>query len=445
MRQQLLFFAMMLLPLVASAHDIEVANGDGVTIYYNYTNDGKELAVTFRGNSYNEYSDTYTGDVVIPDEVTYMNRTRKVTSIDVFSFYQCAGLTSVTIGNNVETIGENAFFGCPDLTSVIIGNSVTNIGNNAFYKCSSLTSVTMGNSVTSIGKGAFQNCSGLQKVIVSDIAAWCGIQFDSYDSNPLVYANHLYSDENTEIHDLVIPNGVTTIAKNAFDSCSGLTSVVIPNSVETISVESFYTCSGLTSVTIGNSVETISDEAFYACSGLTSIEIPNSVTSIGMAAFDGADITTVISRIENPFTITAKASDFRTFSQNTFNNATLYVPKGTVAAYKATIGWKDFYFIEESIEKCATPTIAIENGKLKFGCETDGVEFVYQIIAKGKSNEVSLGGVYTLSVYATKEGYEDSETVIKEIELGGMKGDMNEDGVLSVTDVGMLITKILEK
>ena len=106
MKKQLLLFAMILLPLVASAHDIEVQNADGVTIYYNYINDGTELEVTFRGSSYNDYSNEYQGTVAIPQEVTYMNRTRKVTSIGVRAFYKCSFLTSVTIGNSVTSIGE---------------------------------------------------------------------------------------------------------------------------------------------------------------------------------------------------------------------------------------------------------------------------------------------------------------------------------------------------
>lgn len=81
MKKQLLLLVLMLLPMVASAHDIEVQNGDGVTIYYNYINDGNKLEVTFRGTSYDEYSDEYTGNVVIPEEVTYMNSTYSVTSI----------------------------------------------------------------------------------------------------------------------------------------------------------------------------------------------------------------------------------------------------------------------------------------------------------------------------------------------------------------------------
>ena len=361
MKKHLLLFAMILLPLVASAHDIEVQNADGKTIYYNYINDGTELQVTYGGSNYNSYLNEYQGNVVIPEEVTYMNRTRKVTSIGSYAFYDCSGLTSVTIPNSVTSIGDFAFYYCSGLTSVTISNSVTSIGNSAFSSCSGLTSVT-------------------------------------------------------------IPNSVTSIGNYAFSMCSGLTSVTIPNSVTSIGNHAFRYCFGLTSVTIPNSVTSIGDEAFYDCSGLTSVTIGSGVTSIGNNAFDGVDIPTVISLIENPFTITGKTSDYRTFSQNTFNNATLYVPNGTIDKYKATDGWKDFVFIEEgtgggdtpTTQKCEKPTISYENGKLTFTSETEGAVCQYSItdtdIKAGSGNEVQLGVTYNISVYATKSGYDNSET-----------------------------------
>ena len=78
------------------------------------------------------------------------------------------------------------------------------------------------------------------------------------------------------------------------------------------------------------------------CTNLTSVTIPNSVTSIGNKAFSGCDIPKIISNIENPFEI-----DKTTFTDNTFYNATLYVPEETIGKYKATEGWNKFIFIEE--------------------------------------------------------------------------------------------------
>ena len=170
-----------------------------------------------------------------------------VTSIGPSAFFDCEGLTSVTIPNSVTSIGDWAFYACKGLTSVTIPNSVTSIGESAFLGCTGLTSVTIPNSVTSIGDYAFHSCTGLTSV--------------------------------------TIPNSVTSIGGNAFEGCTGLTSVTIPNSVTSIGDSAFSGCTGLTSVTIPNSVTSIGDYAFFDCEGLTSVTIPNSVTSIGSSAF----------------------------------------------------------------------------------------------------------------------------------------------------------------
>ena len=86
------------------------------------------------------------------------------------------------------------------------------------------------------------------------------------------------------------------------------------------------------------------------------------MTSIGNYAFDRVDLTTVVSLIENPFVIEGKSSSYSAFNVNTFNNATLYVPVGTIDKYKATNGWKDFAYI---VEGTPTGIKVIENTQKK--------------------------------------------------------------------------------
>ena len=102
---------------------------------------------------------------IIPDDGS-------VTSIGRYAFYNCSGLTSITIPDSVTSIGERAFAGCSGLTSATIGNGVTSIGYRAFYGCSGLTSVTIGDGVTSIGYEAFAGCSGLTSVTFENTSGW---------------------------------------------------------------------------------------------------------------------------------------------------------------------------------------------------------------------------------------------------------------------------------
>ena len=129
--KHLLTALLLMVATVAMAHDFEVGG-----IYYNIlSEEEKTVEVTYRGNSCSSYSNEYTGSVDIPSSVISNGITYAVTSIGRDAFYNCSGLTSVTIPNSVTSIGYSAFEDCTGLTSVTIPNSVSKIKNYAFYGC----------------------------------------------------------------------------------------------------------------------------------------------------------------------------------------------------------------------------------------------------------------------------------------------------------------------
>ena len=224
---------------------------------------GAMTAYTYNGSPWYSYRSAIK-TVVVTDGVA---------SICNYAFNECSSLTSVTIPNSVKSIGNYAFQSCYRLTSVTIPNSVTSIGSGAFKNCLDLTSVTIPNSVTSIGYGSFSGCFGLASISVeSDNTV-----YDSRES-----CNAIIKTSTNELiggcKNTIIPNSVTSIGDQAFDSCNGLTSVSIPESVTSIGNSAFFYCSGLTSVTIPNSVTSIGNSAFNECSGLTSITVESGNT-----------------------------------------------------------------------------------------------------------------------------------------------------------------------
>ena len=327
------------------AHDIEVKNDDGVTIYYLWNDNKTELIVSFRGEWYPEiYTDRYSGHITIPESVEYNGSTYTVTSIGKYAFYSCSSLTSVTIPNSVMSIGQFAFFACKDLSAVTIGNSVTSIGDDAFSECSSLTSITIPNSMTCIGDRAFRSCSSLTSITVSNGLASIGRYTFSFCTNlaSIIIPNSVMTigdaafDKCSSITSITIPSSVTSIGYNIFSRCSSLTSIkvdeentaydsrnncnaiietanntlisgcmntVIPNSVTNIGKRAFSGCDKLNSVTIPSSVTSIGFDAFRDCNGLASVTIPSSVMSIESYAFSGCINLTSVTIPNNVTTI----------------------------------------------------------------------------------------------------------------------------------------------
>ena len=220
-------------------------------IYYDLNESNNTARVMYQhvdeyGRGYSDYS----GEVVIPETITYNETTYSVTAIGSYAFCSSKGLTVITIPSSVISIEKSAFEYCTGLTTVTIPNSVTYIGESAFNDCSGLTSVTFN----------AEKCTKM---------------------GPYYYP---VFNGGTGLTSLTIGEKVTTIPGCAFYGCSGLTFVTIPNSVTTIGDSAFYGCSGLTSVTIPNSVTTIGDSAFCNCNRLHSLIIGTGVLSIGKYA-----------------------------------------------------------------------------------------------------------------------------------------------------------------
>ena len=213
-----------------------VTIGNGVTeIGDDAFRNCSSLASVTIGNGVTEIgATTFSGcssltSITIPDNVTYIGGA---------AFSGCSSLASVIIGNGVTEIRESVFYGCSSLASVTIGNGVTRIGKGLFSSCSSLTSLTIGNGVTEIEESSFHSCENLESVYISDLSAWCKINFED---NPLRYYAKLYLN-NDEVTELIIPDDIIEINKGAFECCESLTSVTIPNNVTMIGASAFKNC-----------------------------------------------------------------------------------------------------------------------------------------------------------------------------------------------------------
>lgn len=244
-------------------------------------------------------------NVIIPDSVTSIGFAAfcecdslesvtigsGVTSISEFAFKGCDVLTSVTINESVTSIGASAFSECDMLASIIIPNSVTSIGDRAFRHCKKLLDVTMGSGTTTIGEDAFAYCYSLTNIYITDLAAWCNIDFYNDLANPLSYAKKFYLDGEL-VTDLVIPDGVTNIKKHAFFNCDTIVEITIPNSVTSIGSYAFAGCDGITAIIIPDSVTSIVTSAFGGCISLKTVvfENPNG-WYIGDEPISQADIT----------------------------------------------------------------------------------------------------------------------------------------------------------
>lgn len=244
---------------------------------------------------------------------------------------------------NIYVLDENNNWVIP--THIIIPNTITELISMPFKHFKELTSITIPSTITNIESLVFSGCNSLENVYYEgSLEDWCSINFETYQANPMYYAEHFFiKDQNDEYYEvtnielndtiteiklaqfygfdnvtsITIPNSVVSFGQYAFEGCNSLESLTIPFAGESISsaegslgylfssnnkipsslIEVTFTkkvhdyvCSNVSSiekVIIGNQIEVIGTSAFSECTNLKEIVLSNSVTTISNYAFSG--------------------------------------------------------------------------------------------------------------------------------------------------------------
>lgn len=318
-----------------------------------------------------------------------INIPKGVKGIDPYAFEGCTSLASINISEGLEWIGDYAFSGCSSLESLNIPEGVTYIGWCAFLNCISLASINIPEGLEQILDDAFTGCHSLSSITIpSSVRTFQNFHDCPNLSDIKVEGDNPYFDSRDNCNAIIstlenrlvqgcktttIPNGVTTIWRNAFNG-SNISSIIIPNSVTAIDSTAFLNCHNLAEIKVdgGNrffdsrdncnaiiktsenclilggmntvippSVTSIGSNAYYGRSGITSLVIPSQLVSIGYYAFSGCKLENIIinnynTRIRN------------SFSYSTFQHAILYVPAGhRWDAIYGNGGWSQFNNIRE--------------------------------------------------------------------------------------------------
>lgn len=377
-----LFFT--LLCMNAWAYDFSAECPSGQTLYYTITSDVEPytVAVTRQNADWPYYYSFPSGNITIPDTVTYDSITYTVTSLGEDVFYNCSGITSITLPNTIVALGDGCFAGCSQLSQISIPGTVTSINGRAFLSCSSLTSITIPETITSIGERAFGNCSGLTQITIPPSVTYIGtLAFQSctgltsftlpnsvidmgdrafwgctnitepiYNSTLFAYYPAGYDSIYT------IPEGIKTIVGWAFNNNTQITNIEFPQSLQNIGYRAFYGCTNLSSINLPDSVTTLGTSAFDGCGNARSITIGKMMTTLGQDAFWGCESAmTIISR--SPI---APSLESPTVFDYVPVNAQVLIPCGSTASYMSR--WSHFSNFEEPV--MPTVTVASSNPAL---------------------------------------------------------------------------------
>ena len=234
-----------------------------------------------------------------------------ITSFDEFKFF-----TSLRGKNSFNY--NYAFKDCKKLTSITLPEKFGVISEKMFSGCSSLSKITLPAGITKIEKGLWDWYNGYCNLYISDLEAWCKIDFNATLTNGAKINLYLNGEL---VKDVVIPNTITAIKDRTFAYFDNIESVSLHERVESIGNYAFSKCEHLTSFTITNNVTAIGSYSFNGCIGLTNVTIPMSVKSIGQYALNSTAVV-------NLNAIEPIAND------NISDIAVYIVPESALEAYK---------------------------------------------------------------------------------------------------------------
>ena len=348
---------------------------------------------------------TFSGNVVIPEKVSYNNEEYVVTSLSTSAFSDQNAITSIQLPNSIIEIGARCVSSCDALATVDLPDNITSLPDYCFSYCKSLNSITLPNNITSLGDYCFRVCSSLNSITLPN--------------NITSLGDHCFS-VCSSLNSITLPNSITSLGRDCFKKCDNLSSITLPNSITSLGDYCFTDCSNLSSITLPNSIKIIPQGCFSNCRSLESIILPKNITKLRPFCFNNCinlmDVTCEWDKVNGEY-----ASDA---FDGIFTEARLHVPVGTKALYQAKEPWKSFKYIIEDVEtteplgQCATPTISYDNETktLTFYSSTEGADYHYTISDKDiKENAYSDEGVvrlttkYDISVLASAEGYTSSD------------------------------------
>ncbi len=208
-----------------------------------------------------------------------MTELPKVKEIGRSAFEECSKLTTLNLGQALETVGDCAFQNCTNVTKLTFPDATTAIGSSAFARCSSVTEITVGQGLKSVGDNSFFDCGSFTALVLPD-------KFTTMGGSAFEGCRKLTNAK--------LGQSLTSVPERAFKNCIALSEMNLPATVKSIGDQAFYNDSTIAVVTMREGLETIGNEVFWNNSGVRSFVIPGTVQTIGTNSFYGCTNTSTL-------------------------------------------------------------------------------------------------------------------------------------------------------